>query len=309
MAAAPSRRSASGSAFPPFKSSPCGIGSTEPTAACLRWVSWWAWAQGLRRRVPRVGVRADRAFTGYQDYSASGHAPFGWLPVVGPWFVLVAPIIGGLIYGPLIMRFASEAKGHGVPEVMASIARNGGRNRPRVAIVKTLASALCIGSGGSGTQGRSFQIASALGSSVGQLLRLPEKQLQLLRLHAALPAASRRRSTPPIAAVFFALELILRDFEVESFGVVVLSSVAADAVGRAAFGNSPFLVLPAFPQQSVWGYRSTSGLACPRPSLGSHSYTCCTVWRISPIAFGGGPSGSVRLRRHPAGCPPPACDA
>ncbi len=185
-------------------------------------------------------------FTGHRDYSAAGYAGNPHLPGLGIWFVCLAPVLGGLIYGPLVSRFAPEARGHGVPEVMYAVNRLGGRMRPQVPVVKSLASAICIGSGGSvGREGPIVQIGSALGSVLGQAIRLPEHQLRLLVACGAAGGISATFNAP-IAGVFFALELILRDFETRSFGLVVLSSVAADAIGRAVFGNNPFLRLPAF---------------------------------------------------------------
>ncbi len=186
------------------------------------------------------------AFTGHRDYSAAGHASNPLLPGLGIWFVVLAPVVGGLIYGPLVSRFAPEARGHGVPEVMLAVNRLGGRMRPQVPIVKSLASALCIGSGGSvGREGPIVQIGSALGSVLGQLVRVSESQLRLLVACGAAAGISATFNAP-IAGVFFALELILRNFDTESFGFVVLSSVTADAIGRAAFGSHPFLTLPGF---------------------------------------------------------------
>ena len=185
-------------------------------------------------------------FTGHSDYSAAGHAINPLIPGLGIWFVVVVPVIGGLIYGPLVSRFAPEARGHGVPEVMYAVNRLGGRMRPQVPIVKSLASAVCIGSGGSvGREGPIVQIGSALGSVTGQLMRVSESQLRLLVACGAAGGISATFNAP-IAGVFFALELILRNFETRSFGLVVLSSVTADAIGRAAFGSHPFLTLPAF---------------------------------------------------------------
>ena len=186
------------------------------------------------------------AFTGHRDYSAAGHASNPLVPGLGVWFVVLAPVVGGLIYGPLVSRFAPEARGHGVPEVMLAVNRLGGRMRPQVPIVKSLASALCIGSGGSvGREGPIVQIGSALGSVLGQFVRVTESQLRLLVACGAAAGISATFNAP-IAGVFFALELILRNFETESFGFVVLSSVTADAIGRAAFGSHPFLTLPGF---------------------------------------------------------------
>ncbi len=184
-------------------------------------------------------------FTGRSDYSDAGHVASPHFPVLGIYFVLLVPVIGGLIYGPIVDRFAKEARGHGVPEVMLAVSERGGRIAPQVAIVKSLASALCIGSGGSvGREGPIVQIGSALGSSIGQWLRVPESRLRLLVACGAAGGISATFNAP-IAGVFFALELILRDFETESFGAVVLASVTADVIGRAAFGNHPFLMLPA----------------------------------------------------------------
>ncbi|MGH2880334.1 MAG: chloride channel protein [Solirubrobacteraceae bacterium] len=185
-------------------------------------------------------------FSGHSDYSAAGHAANPWIPGLGVWFVLLAPILGGLIYGPLVSRFAPEARGHGVPEVMYAVNRLGGKMRPQVPIVKSLASALCIGSGGSvGREGPIVQIGSALGSVLGQAMRLSESHLRLLVACGAAGGISATFNAP-IAGVFFALELILRDFETRAFGLVVLSSVTADAIGRAAFGDRSFLSLPSF---------------------------------------------------------------
>jgi CIC family chloride channel protein len=199
-------------------------------------------------------------FTGHQDYSVADHQPYERLASLGQWFVVLVPVVGGLIYGPLIDRFAREARGHGVPEVMLAVAAGGGRIRPRVAIVKSLASALCIGTGGSvGREGPIVQIGSAVGSAVGQWLHVSEARLSLLVACGAAGGISATFNAP-IAGIMFGLELILRDFEAESFGVVVLSSVAADVVGRAALGSHPFLSVPPFQLVSLWEYALYAGL-------------------------------------------------
>ena len=115
-------------------------------------------------------------FSGHRDYSAAGHAANPQVPALGMWFVVLAPIVGGLLYGPLVARFAPEARGHGVPEVMLAVAEHGGRIRPQVPLVKALASALCIGSGGSvGREGPIVQIGAALGLPAA-LLDVRERQ-------------------------------------------------------------------------------------------------------------------------------------
>ncbi|GAA2648748.1 hypothetical protein GCM10010307_56630 [Streptomyces vastus] len=75
------------------------------------------------------------------------------MPWLGPYFALRAPVLGGLLYGPLVSRFAKEARGPGVPEVMAAVAQRGGRISPKVAVVKTLACTLTIGGSSAGREG------------------------------------------------------------------------------------------------------------------------------------------------------------
>jgi CIC family chloride channel protein len=186
------------------------------------------------------------ALSGHGDYSAVGHAANPHVPGLGRWFVILAPVVAGLLYGPLVQFFAREARGHGVPEVMYAVARRGGRIAPQVAAVKALASALCIGGGGSvGREGPIVQIGSALGSTLGRIAKVAEPRMRVL---VACGAAGGIAATfnAPLAGVFFAMELILRDFTAEAFGMVVVSSVTASVIGRAAFGNHAFLTLPPF---------------------------------------------------------------
>jgi CIC family chloride channel protein len=187
-----------------------------------------------------------RLFSGHGDYSASPGASNPHAPWLGPYFVLLVPVIGGLLYGPLVNRFAKEARGHGVPEVMLAVAQRGGRISPKVAVVKTLASALTIGSGGSvGREGPIVQIGSALGSTLGRMTKATEGRMRLL---VACGAAGGIAATfnAPLAGVFFAMELILSTFSAEAFGATVLASVTASIIGRAAFGDTAFLNLPDF---------------------------------------------------------------
>ncbi|MEV6481807.1 chloride channel protein [Streptomyces sp. NPDC051576] len=185
-------------------------------------------------------------FSGHSDYAASPGASNPHTPWLGPYFVVLAPAVGGLLYGPLVNRFAKEARGHGVPEVMLAVAQRGGRISPKVAVVKTLASALTIGSGGSvGREGPIVQIGSALGSTLGRVTKVTEGRMKLL---VACGAAGGIAATfnAPLAGVFFAMELILGTFSAEAFGATVLASVTASVIGRAAFGNTAFLNLPDF---------------------------------------------------------------
>jgi CIC family chloride channel protein len=127
-------------------------------------------------------------------YDANTHTP------LSPWGVgvVLVPVAGALVVAWLVKNFAPEAKGHGVPEVMDAIYYNQGRIRPRVAVIKSLASAVSIGSGGSvGREGPIVQIGSAFGSTLGSLI--PMRTSDRVTLIAAgrgrgLPRRSTRRS-------------------------------------------------------------------------------------------------------------------
>lgn len=178
--------------------------------------------------------------TGEQQYGLITGQPSSHVPWFGRWFVLVAPVVGGLVFGPLIQRFAREARGHGVPEVMLAVAENGGRIRPQVTVVKAFASAICIGTGGSvGREGPIVQIGSALASSLGQLVRLNENRLRLLVACGAAAGISATFNAP-LTGVLFGLELILGSVSAEAIAVVLVASMTADALSRAVFGSAPF---------------------------------------------------------------------
>ena len=174
------------------------------------------------------------------------------LPFLGDYVLVLAPALGGLIVGPLIYFFAREAKGHGVPEVMEAVALRGGRIRPIVVVIKSLASSITIGSGGSvGREGPIVQIGSALGSTLGQLLHMSDERIRSL---VACGAAGGIAATfnAPIAGVLFAMEVILGEFTTRYFAMVVVSSVTASVVGRIAFGNIPAFVVPSYELVSPW---------------------------------------------------------
>lgn len=182
------------------------------------------------------------------------------LGFMGRFNVLLLPALGGLIVGPAIYFFAREAKGHGVPEVMLAIAETGGRIRSRVVVVKALASAVCIGSGGSvGREGPIVQIGSALASSIGQRLRLDEEMLRLMVASGAAAGISATFNAP-IAGVFFALEVILRRFNARNFSVVVLSSVLAKIVAVPFLGDEPTFAVPEYRLESAWEMPLYAGL-------------------------------------------------
>lgn len=159
---------------------------------------------------------------------------------------LVMMAVAGFITGLIIVRFAREAKGHGVPEVMEAIAIKRGRIRPRVAIAKIVASAITIGSGGSaGREGPIVQVGAALGSSVGQFARLSDEQRSMLVASGAA-AGIAATFNAPIAGCLFALEVILGRFSNRYLGIVVIAAVAANVVSRSLLGENPAFQVPVY---------------------------------------------------------------
>jgi CIC family chloride channel protein len=176
----------------------------------------------------------------------------GILEPISPFQYILIPAVGGLIVGLLIFYFAREAKGHGVPEVMEAVALRGGRIRPRVAVVKALASSVCIATGGSvGREGPIAQIGSAIGSTVGQLLHLSDDRVRNL---VACGTAGGIAATfnAPIAGALFALEVILGQFHATYFGAVVISAVTADVVAQFFEGNNRAFIVPEYSLVSPW---------------------------------------------------------
>ncbi len=167
--------------------------------------------------------------------------------IAAPWYIKVLiPIIGGLIVGPLIYFFAPEAKGHGVPEVMQSVLLKGGRIRPRVALVKALASAITIGTGGSvGREGPIIQIGSSLGSTVGQFFKVPTNRMKTL-VGCGAAAGIAAAFNAPIAGALFAVEIILMDFAVAQFSPIVISSVMATVISHMFEGNFAAFQVPGY---------------------------------------------------------------
>jgi CIC family chloride channel protein len=162
------------------------------------------------------------------------------------WVKIFVPAAGGLVVGFLVYFFAQEAKGHGVPEVMEAVAMREGRMRTRLIVVKTLASAISIGTGGSvGREGPIVQIGSAIGSSLGQLLNVSGPRLRTL---VACGAAAGIAATfnAPMAGIIFSLEVILPEFAAAQFIPIVVSSVMATAISRHHLGNYPAFEIPAY---------------------------------------------------------------
>ena len=206
---------------------------------------------GLAAGFGAVGFRYLINF--FQTLAYGGENDLLELVVNLPWYYRVAvPAIGGLIVGPLVYFFAREAKGHGVPEVMEAVALKGGVIRKRVVVVKSLASAISISTGGSvGREGPIVQIGSAIGSVLGQFMKVSADRMRTL-VGCGAAAGIAATFNAPIAGSMFALEVILGDFGLATFSPIVISSVVATAVSRAYLGDTPAFIVPVYELVSAW---------------------------------------------------------
>ena len=162
------------------------------------------------------------------------------------WATAIVAASGGLIVGGMTHYWAREAKGHGVPQVMEAVALRGGRMRPRVVLVKALASTVTIGTGGSaGREGPIVQIGAAIGSTVGQWFRQSTDRMRTL---VACGAAAGMAATfnAPLAGAVYALEVILGEFTANTFGMVVLAAAVADVVAGSFLGSHVSFQVPAY---------------------------------------------------------------
>ena len=154
------------------------------------------------------------------------------------------PVVGAIVVTFLVSNFAPEAKGHGVPEVMDAIYYKGGVIRPVVAVVKSLASAIAIGSGAAvGREGPIIQIGSALGSTLGQIIRMPPGQ-RITLVAAGAGAGIAATFNTPIGGVMFAIELMMPEVSVRTFLPVALATGTATFIGRLFFGPQPAFSVP-----------------------------------------------------------------
>ena len=155
--------------------------------------------------------------------------------------LLVWPVVGMGLTGVLVKLFASEAKGHGVPQVMKALIKRGGVIRWPIGATKVVASILTVGSGGSaGTEGPIVQIGATAGSVIGQWLRISRENMStLVGCGAAAGIASIFNA--PIAGVFFVLEILLRDFSVRAIAPIMIASVFSAATTQALLGENEAL--------------------------------------------------------------------
>ena len=180
-----------------------------------------------------VGFSKTLGYVEHFAHDMHGEAG-GW-----KWFAVIGlPVVGMFLTGLLVTTFASEAKGHGVPQVMRALISRGGVIKARIGVVKVAASILTVGSGGSaGTEGPIVQIGAVIGSVGGQWLRVSREQMQtLVGCGAAAGIASVFNA--PIAGVFFVLEILLRDFSLRTFTPIVVSSVFSAVATQRMLGEN-----------------------------------------------------------------------
>ncbi len=178
----------------------------------------------------------------------SGVLSFKHNPSLSPWgkLVILVPAVGIALANFITEKWAPEAKGHGVPEVMVAVANNGGKIRPVVALVKTLASALTIGSGGSvGKEGPIVQIGSSFGSTLGQLFKLTPRETIIL-VGAGAAGGISATFNAPIGGVMFALELILPEYSIMTIMPLVVSSIVSTYISTLILGTHPAFGIPQY---------------------------------------------------------------
>ena len=207
-------------------------------------------------------------------------------------------MIGGIGVTWIVSNFAPEAKGHGVPEVIDAIYYKQGIIRPIVAAVKSVASAIAIGTGAAvGREGPIIQIGSALGSTLGQIIRIQAGQ-RITLVAAGAGAGIAATFNTPIGGVLFATELMLPEISVNTFLPVAVATGTATFIGHLFFGHQPAFIVPinltAIPDHLSVGCHLAS-LCCSRSADGG-----CRG-RVHPgIAL-----DRRRLRPHPGPLHPP----
>jgi CIC family chloride channel protein len=190
-----------------------------------------------------IGLIHNVAFLGIvsASYDANVFTP------PSPWgaLIILVPVAGGMIVTFLVKNFAPEARGHGVPEVMDAIYYREGKIRPIVAAVKSLASAVSIGTGAAvGREGPIIQIGASLGSSLGQLITMaPWQRITLVAAGAGAGIAATFNT--PIGGVMFAIELMLPEISARTFLPVALATGTATFIGRIFLGLQPAFEVPA----------------------------------------------------------------
>jgi len=164
-----------------------------------------------------------------------------------PLLVVAAPVVGGLVIG-ILARFGSEKiRGHGMPEAIEAILVGGSKVAPRVAVLKPLASAIAIGSGGPfGAEGPIIMTGGAFGSLVAQFIHLTADERKTLLVAGAAGGMAATFNTP-LAAVVLAVELLLFEWRPRSFVPVVAAVAVATTIRGLLLGHGVLFRVPSTP--------------------------------------------------------------
>jgi len=163
---------------------------------------------------------------------------------LGPW-VIVIPVLGGIVVGFMAKYGTDKIKGHGIPEAMEAVLFQRSRIAPRVAILKPISAAIAIGTGGPfGAEGPIIQTGGAVGSLVGQVFHTTAAERKVLLACGAAAGMSATFNTP-IAGVILAIELLLFEFKSRSFIPLVIASTLATAVHMQLLGTGPMFEVSA----------------------------------------------------------------
>jgi CIC family chloride channel protein len=200
-----------------------------------------------------VGFRLLIRFFGHLFYGVDINA-LSLLQATHWYQRLVFPAVGGLIIAPIVYRLAREAKGHGVPVIIESVALKDGLMRPRVTFAGIMASSITIGSGGSaGREGPIALIGAAAGSTIGQVFKVSGRNLKTF-VGCGAAAGIAATFNAPIAGALFAVEILLGDFRYTNFSPIVVSSVTATVISRYYLGDFPAFIVPAYELRSAWEF-------------------------------------------------------
>ncbi|MGI4829219.1 MAG: chloride channel protein, partial [Janthinobacterium lividum] len=157
------------------------------------------------------------------------------------WWLVLTPVLGGLIVGLIARYLSPKVRGHGMPEAVETIVFGGGRVQPRVAVLKPVATAISIGAGGPfGAEGPVIITGGAIGSVLGQLLNMTDSERTVLMV-AGASAGMAATFNCPMAAVLLAVEILLFEWKPRSLVPVTIACVTAGAVRRLLLGPQPLL--------------------------------------------------------------------
>lgn len=181
-----------------------------------------------------IGLFTNLAF--FQRFSFAFSSP--WQSHIGAWVILI-PVVGGIVVGIMAKYGSPKIRGHGIPEAMEAVLVNRSRIEPKVAILKPVSAAIAIGTGGPfGAEGPIIQTGGAIGSLVGQLLHTTAAERKVL-LACGAGAGMAATFNTPIAGVILAIELLLFEFKSRSFIPLVIASTLATAMHNALMGYGP----------------------------------------------------------------------